>query len=80
MTDQLEAGKVRFWMEHGTEVATLSAHDFRAAMSERDHLRAEVERLQDSLKLILDVAPQTSRIRSVAQQALDLNLGSSNCP
>ncbi len=40
-------GYVRFWVEeHGLEVAMLTASDFRAAMSERDELRAEVKGLR----------------------------------
>jgi hypothetical protein len=39
-------GYVRFWIEHDTEVAMLTASDFRATMSERDELRAENERLR----------------------------------
>jgi hypothetical protein len=50
MSDKLEPvadGYVRFWIEHDTEVATLTASDFRNAMNERDRLRAENERLRE---------------------------------
>jgi hypothetical protein len=39
MTDKPEAGYVRFWIEDGTEFATLRAANFRTAMNERDRLR-----------------------------------------
>lgn len=47
-------GYVRFWIEHDTEVAMLTASDFRNAMNERDRLRAENERLRATLRRAAD--------------------------
>jgi hypothetical protein len=41
MSDKIDPGYVQFSIQNGTEVAMLSAQDFRAAMNERDWLKAQ---------------------------------------
>jgi predicted phosphohydrolase len=68
MTDEPQ---VRFWIDHGTEVAGLTATDFRIAMRERDMLRRENERLRAALEEIADVAhPPDMRSVNIARRAL----------
>ena len=47
MSDKIDPGYVRFYIQNGAELATLIADEFRAAMNERDALRAEHERGTD---------------------------------
>jgi hypothetical protein len=46
MSAKLPDPYVRFYIDHGVEVATMSAADFRAAMLERDN---EIQRLRTAL-------------------------------
>lgn len=68
-------GYVRFSMLEGTEVATLTASDFRAAMSECDALRAEkedvLERL-DSMTIARDAALESVRRTEAENERLTL--------
>jgi hypothetical protein len=57
---------VRFWIERDTEVAMLTASDFRAAMLERDELRVENERLQATPAI--DIETLSARLHDIYQK------------
>ena len=77
----IDPGYVRFWIEGSTELATLTASDFRAAMNERDALRAENERLTALVKLqtlrgdtfheaLLKQSAENERLQKIAGQSI----------
>jgi len=68
MSDKPDPGYVRFWIENGTEVAMCTAQDFRAAMNERDELRAEVEQLREGDHLEYSLAVTNNELRAEGER------------